>query len=79
MPGGGTKQQRTSNINYSTTIIDKQIPKEAVTDLSSTVALDGNVSTSLEAKTRRSQCPSITIINTEEDDKNENNSLFSQE
>jgi len=79
LPAGGSKQQRTSNINYPTTIRDKQISKQAVTQLSSTVALDGNVSTSPEAKTRRSQCPSITIINTEEDDKNENNSLFSQE
>ncbi|CAF1328223.1 unnamed protein product [Adineta steineri] len=82
LPGAASKQQRTStNINYTTTIRDKQIPKQAIARLSSTstVALDGNVSTSLEGNTRRSQCPSTTLIHTEKDDRKESSSSFLQE
>ncbi len=81
LPAAGIKQKRTLNMGYTTTIRDKQKPKEAMTRLSSisTVALDGNVSTSLEGKTRRSQCAVTTMINTEKYDKNESDSLFTQE
>jgi hypothetical protein len=81
LPVAGIKQQRTSNMNFTSTIRDKQKPKQAMTCLSSTsnVALDGNVSTSLEGKPRHSQCAVTTIINTGKDDKTESDSLLTQE
>jgi len=82
LPAGKNKQQCTSNISsYPTTIRDKQKAKQATTRLSSNsnVALDGNVSTSLEGKTRRSQGAVTTMINTRKDDRTESDSLLTQE
>jgi hypothetical protein len=81
MPAGGIKNQRTPNISYPTTIRDKQKAKQATTHLSSisNVALDGNVSISLEGTTRRSQGAVTTIIATRKDDKTESDSLLTQE
>lgn len=84
LPAGTIKQQqqqRTSNISYSTTGRDKQKSKQAITRLSSTsnVVLDGNVSSSLEGKSRRSQtgaAPTTTLISTRKDDITENDGLL---
>jgi hypothetical protein len=81
VPAEGIKRQRTSNISYPTIIRDKQKAKQATTHLSSisNVAVDGNVSTSLEGKTRRSQGAVTTMIGTRKDDKTESDSLLIQE
>jgi hypothetical protein len=78
LPGGGTKQQRTSNLNSTPTIRDKQIFKQTLTHLSSTenVALDENISLSLEGNNRRNPCASTTMMNT---DKKETDSLLTKE
>jgi hypothetical protein len=75
LPGGGIKQQRTSNL--SSTTRDKQ--KTTRLSSNSSVALDGNLSTSLEGKMNRSLCATTTMINTEKDDKNESDSILTQE
>ncbi|CAF1295389.1 unnamed protein product [Rotaria magnacalcarata] len=53
LPGGGIKQQSTSNTNCATTIKNTQKPKHDIAHLSltSNVALDGSVSSVLEDKT----------------------------
>jgi len=81
LPAAGIKQQRTANISHTKRIRDKQKPKQAMTCLSpiSNQALDDNVSTSLEGKTRQSQCAATTMINKGKDDKNESDSLLTQE
>ena len=82
LPAGTIKQQRTSNISYPTTGRDKQKSMQATTRLSSgsNVALDANVSTTLEGKSRRSQsgtgAATTTLINTRKDDKTESDGLL---
>ena len=76
-----TKQQRTSNLNSTPTIRDKQIFKQTLTRLSSTsnVALDDNISLSLEGNNQRHQCASTTMMNIGKDDKKETDSLLTEE
>jgi hypothetical protein len=81
LPGGGIKQQRTSNISHTTTIRDKQIVKQAMTRISSTsnVALDDNISLSLEGNNGPSQCVLTTMNNIAKDDKKETDSLLTED
>lgn len=82
LPAAGSKQQRASNLSYSTTMRDKQKPKQAVTCLStnSNVTLDENGSALLEGNLRRSQGATTTLINqTDKIEKSESSNLLAQE